>query len=400
MQLSPSDPDIQTIVARIKNGDLDLQPDFQRGEVWSTQKKRRLIDSILRNWYVPPIHTVVVPGSHRQEVLDGQQRLVAIRDFVNGHYPVDGNIPPFDERMHRLDGLRYNELPHDARRLFDNFTIRVMRVTDYQPEEPGELFFRLNAITNVTAAEQRNAFYGPVREQVKDLVSVFENHGNSSDTLGFSNSRMSYDDVISKFLCTLEADSLIVKLTANSISDRFRSNDPFSPEIIYVASESIDVFSRLRKYEYRIRFNKATLLSWLLFCASFVLHGRAPILSQHPSLLRDFEEERLAHRRGTPTNAPLTLTGVSERAWNGLISIYNDRSTSRVLDISSVILRDFILHFNFFALPHIAADELPFGPEKHRILSEAMSFINNTEPFELEYRLESTLDPFVWGRLR
>ncbi|TIM39283.1 MAG: DUF262 domain-containing protein [Mesorhizobium sp.] len=134
MQLSPSDPDIQTIVARIRNGDLDLQPDFQRGEVWSTHKKRRLIDSILRNWYVPPIHTVVVPGSHQQEVLDGQQRLVAIRDFVNGHYSVDGNIPPFDERMQRLDGLRYEQLPNDVRRLFDNFTIRVMRVTDYQPE--------------------------------------------------------------------------------------------------------------------------------------------------------------------------------------------------------------------------------------------------------------------------
>lgn len=34
------------------------------------------------------------------------------------------------------------------------------------------------------------------------------------------------------------------------------------------------------------------------------------------------------------------------------------------------------------------------------MLSEAMSFINSTEPFELEFHLEATLEPFIWGRLR
>jgi hypothetical protein len=58
MRLIPSDPDIATIVARITDGSLDLQPDFQRGAVWSKAKQRLLIDSILRSWYVPPIHVV------------------------------------------------------------------------------------------------------------------------------------------------------------------------------------------------------------------------------------------------------------------------------------------------------------------------------------------------------
>ncbi len=89
MKMLPSDPDIQTIVARIDSGDLDLQPNFQRGEVWTTAKKRKLIDSILRDWHIPPIH-VVVGDKGKQEVLDGQQRLVAIRDFVRGVIRVDG----------------------------------------------------------------------------------------------------------------------------------------------------------------------------------------------------------------------------------------------------------------------------------------------------------------------
>jgi uncharacterized protein with ParB-like and HNH nuclease domain len=80
----PSDPDIETIVGRIKSGELDLQPDFQRGEVWPDSKKRRLIDTILREWHVPPIHVVENSGSYTQEVLDGQQRLVSRKIQIIG----------------------------------------------------------------------------------------------------------------------------------------------------------------------------------------------------------------------------------------------------------------------------------------------------------------------------
>src|ERR1700753_3242148 len=206
MKLLPSDPDIQTIVARIKSEDLDLQPNFQRGEVWATSKKKKLIDSILRDWHVPPIH-VVVGEEGRQEVLDGQQRLVAIRDFVDGHFRVDGSSEPLDPNIQRLDGLRYLELPPETKRAFDQFTIRMFRLVDYRPGEPGELFFRLNQMTYLTAAEQRNAFFGPVREQVRSLVLLLES-ASIANAVGFSNRRMAYDDVLAKLLCTLEVGTL------------------------------------------------------------------------------------------------------------------------------------------------------------------------------------------------
>lgn len=60
---------------------MDLQPDFQRGEIWTIQKKQKLIDSILRGWKIPPIH-VIHNAQSVDEVLDGQQRLAAIRDFL------------------------------------------------------------------------------------------------------------------------------------------------------------------------------------------------------------------------------------------------------------------------------------------------------------------------------
>jgi len=80
MKCETTDLEIETLMNRIKNNDMDLQPDFQRGEIWTSQKKRKLIDSILRGWKIPPIH-VVQDVKAIDEVLDGQQRLAAIRDF-------------------------------------------------------------------------------------------------------------------------------------------------------------------------------------------------------------------------------------------------------------------------------------------------------------------------------
>src|SRR5688572_8990579 len=206
MKQNPSDPDIQTIYQRIKQADLDLQPDFQRGEVWTTAKKQRLIDSVLRDWHVPPIH-VIEAADGRQEVLDGQQRLVAIRDFLENKFTVDGTIAPDDADVTKLSGMTFSQLPSAVKRRFNNYTLRVFRITEYTPGEPGELFFRLNQPTSLTAAETRNAFFGAPRDQVRALVGLAESAGINRDRITMSSARMAYDDVIARFCATLEFDS-------------------------------------------------------------------------------------------------------------------------------------------------------------------------------------------------
>lgn len=38
---------LDTLIKRIKEGEIDLSPDFQRNEVWKTPTKSRLIESLL-----------------------------------------------------------------------------------------------------------------------------------------------------------------------------------------------------------------------------------------------------------------------------------------------------------------------------------------------------------------
>lgn len=350
MRLIPSDPDLKTVVARIQSGDLDLQPDFQRGEVWSETKKRRLIDSILRDWHVPPIHVIEVDEG--QVVLDGQQRLAAIRDFVDGDIRVDGDIEPYDEKISALDGLSYGELPPSWRRRFDQFTIRVIRITDYDPDEPGELFYRLNQPTSLTSAEQRNAFFGPVRRQIKMLVTALENNGIDSQFIGFSNSRMAYDDVLARVCVAIENKSIKQRITSTSLANWYRSEAPFSDFTIKTCLRAIRILGECRNFiGGSIRFNKASLFSWLWFfgdATGDALHFGTKEIGQFFGM---FEEIRIS-REPALEHYRFELPGfgsLRDDFIGDAMRMYIDRSSSRVADVFSVVASDAIIWILYLA---------------------------------------------------
>ncbi len=339
MRLIPSDPDVRTIVERIRDGTLDLQPDFQRGEVWSIAKKRKLVDSILREWHVPPIHVIEAPDG-REEVLDGQQRLAAIRDFCNGIFPVNGDAEPRDQEIAQLDGLRYESLPDRWRRKFDRFSIRFFRIVDHQPGEPAELFFRLNQPTSLTAAEQRNAFFGAARQQVKALVDGMEKLGLTAAKIGFSNSRMAHDDLLARVCCSAEAGTLRNKVTAKLIEEKYRSRGGFSSSAITRVQGGLEFLAKVSDdLSWSVRFNKATLYSWLMF--SLVCHSSA---SADPLVTRRYMHAFEYSRMGAPQG--------ELAACAALLRIFNDRATSRVADVSSVLIRDFVIWTSLVSWVH------------------------------------------------
>ena len=61
-------------------------PDYQRQQkLWSVDKKQLLIDSILRDIDIPKLYFNEVKGNEL-EVVDGQQRLWAIWEFIDDVY--------------------------------------------------------------------------------------------------------------------------------------------------------------------------------------------------------------------------------------------------------------------------------------------------------------------------
>jgi hypothetical protein len=358
LRFQTSDPDIETIVRRIDRHIIDLQPDFQRGEVWSTPKKQRLIDTILRQWHVPPIH-LVAKAAGKFDVLDGQQRLTAIRDFVKGSFPVNGHIEPFDESVYSLHGARYGRLPEGVRAQFDAFPIRIFELHDYSAGEPHELFFRLNQPISLTEAEKRNAFIGEPRNQVKKLVDWAESSGMIAERVGFSNARMSYDDLLGRFLLTLEQRTLLEKVTASRITARYRDSSPFPEQVIGLAQASLEFFLNLDLLDAadsRGKPNKATIHTWLCMTAKLIHEGLFTSLGHHLArTISEIEYARFARGHGTDKRLATSLT------------IFHDRATARVADVASVVLRDLCAWMIFVQ----ASEPSIAGPGPARFLGTA-----------------------------
>lgn len=382
MYLKPADPDLQTLYQRIKNGDLDLQPEFQRGEVWSEQKRQRLIDSILRDWQVPPVHVVVDSESNAQSVLDGQQRLAAIRDFFEGRLRVNGQIEPADKLIERLHGMTFDQLPVDVRRKFERYSIRVFYISDYSPEEPGELFYRLNQNSALSPAEQRNAFFGRARRQVKAMVEIIEGTDLQRAYFGFSNARMAYDDIIARSLLLLEAGSLTHKVASSELVDKYRSADGFSNQAIEWLEDGLKLMSDAAPFLYSpIRLNKATALTWLVFSARVVRNSEAMAVASYADFLCQFEIRRARRDKSD------IESNWSTRA----LAIYDDRASARVGDVSSVVLRDFVLWLHFIDFNRKSEKELfhPFGSSDYSMKALAAA--------EAGFDIERLADGLKWG---
>ncbi|RYG96324.1 MAG: DUF262 domain-containing protein [Alphaproteobacteria bacterium] len=373
MKLHAWEPDLRSLVDRIDRGDIDLQPDFQRQEVWSLAKKRKLIDTILRDWSIPPVH-LVLTRDNKLEVLDGQQRLASIRDYFNNVFSISGRITPEDSIIQSLHGKFYKRLDDVTRRKIDQYTLRCFRITEYRPEEPSELFYRLNQPAMLTAGEQRNALYGPARSQLKELVDLFGDLGNSKEALGFSNLRLAYDDILARILFFLEEETFAIKGTEARISERFRTQEGFSDGVIRRAVRSIELFSKARSKAVGARFNKASLLSWLLFFARFsdADSGEGAI-------------EAFMKARG----------GLSSAYAAEAVSVFNDRASLRVTDVSSVVYRDFCLWYVYYF--SVSYDLPPSMPAEPLLLTK--NVLDDRDDVTFEYVLSKNLDIERWGQL-
>lgn len=387
MHLTPSDPDISTLVKKIEKNRLDLQPNFQRGEVWGLQKKQRLIDSILRGWHIPPIHVIQVPNSSKQEVLDGQQRLAAIRDFVAGKFKFNANFEPSNPQFKNIDCLNYDQLDEDTQAKVDDFTIRIITISDYNAGEPGELFYRLNQPTNLTSAEQRNAYFGEARQQVKDLSDLMDTLGYSNSTIGFNNSRMAYDDILAKLLLSIEHQTLEKKITANLVTQRYRDSQGFSNESINIVKEALHIMIEPIEQELgKAKLNKSTLYSWLFFICTAMSEKSIPTNALQSYFIY-FESIKSSN---IEVIVPAKMTSKTITA---LLSIFNDRASSRVADISSVKLRDIILWAIFSTTPMSFEN----NSNTANSLRNSMYYLSSGDFQDYEKELNNIIKHLNWG---
>jgi hypothetical protein len=139
-----------------ERGQLVLSPDFQRRSVWSLQAKSYLVDTIIRGKPMPKLLLTQDIKDRRNVkiVVDGQQRLRAILEYVAGDFAVS--------RAHNKDfaGYRFSRLPEEVQSAFLKYEIGVDLLYDAPYPEILDIFARLNTYTvKLNTQELLNAKY-------------------------------------------------------------------------------------------------------------------------------------------------------------------------------------------------------------------------------------------------
>jgi hypothetical protein len=140
----------------------------------------------------------------------------------------------------------------------------------------------------------------------------------------------------------IEHKTFAEKATENRISDRFKLQKPFSDDSVNRVSRAIELFSKARFSAQKLKLNKATLLSWLLFYCRFE-KATPPI-----DYLAFFEGTKTENRndgpkQGITADSNLYPSYHPSSFERDLLNLFIDRSSLRVSDVSSVVYRDFAI---------------------------------------------------------
>lgn len=159
----------------LRNNMIDLQPDFQRHpNLWTAMEKSRLIESLLLGIPIPSMYFCENAAEKKWVVIDGLQRLCALRDFIaSGKMRLKG----LQLLRDKYEGHCWEDLSY-----FEQLTVTMRDVTlnvisgDASTEAMYIIFQRINSKSTVLRpAEIRHALYaGQAMDMVRRMAESEE----------------------------------------------------------------------------------------------------------------------------------------------------------------------------------------------------------------------------------
>lgn len=155
-------------------GKLILRPEYQRQAVWPERAKVSLMETILLGYPIPEIYLAYETspdGYQTVSVVDGQQRLTALLDYLENRYALD-ELEDKDI-SEKYEGKYFRDLPAEVRTEFFQYRFPIRRLSNLDEEFVRAIFARVNRVNMVlTAQELRNALLpGPFFDFLKDCAA-------------------------------------------------------------------------------------------------------------------------------------------------------------------------------------------------------------------------------------
>lgn len=286
---------VKTLKSRIEK--INPAPQYQRTSVWAQEKKKLLIDSMLRGYDLPKFYLRATPNDplYEYEVTDGQQRIRAITEFMsdndNEKYYLDSAI---------INGTNTNNLYYNSlgklKDSFDNYELNIAIIEETTSEEIRSLFARLQMGAQLNQVELRHALASNIGSAI---FSVVESHPFFKECK-IPNSRFKHQDYLDHVMTIVynigKADvkakniEKLYKDLADATSDIFQ-------DYICKTNKVLDWMNDINKVQKGIFKNKWTFVDtfWLLYEKYDKIDKieNKKIAEQ----LRLFEQKRLANHK-------------------------------------------------------------------------------------------------------
>jgi hypothetical protein len=302
----PTQLTIQSLLLKESKGKINLVPDYQRDEVWNSEKKTRLIESILGGVMIPAI--TVNLQDNKYIVIDGKQRITALKEFRNGDIYFYNSDNPDNK-------CKYNDLLDEYKEKFNDFNISLIEYYNLSNSEQREIFQRINYGENLSVGEKIKGMNSDI---IKDIILNKSNISNKSSELNIlnepiemnisnklsklniSNKRESHNECIIALLALYNGDNDYVSKGKPCINYIYKIEketiniDKFNKTILNYLDKIIRIYSKLKKYakkrKYKkVKFNWTQILIYIyLFLNNNTIKTENKILTISKYLLHNF----------------------------------------------------------------------------------------------------------------
>ena len=227
MSFSYDSRPIQTLLNQIRNinkrDGIDLQPKFQRGYIWSSDFKDKLLYSIIKSYPIGNVSLRVRTEKNDKgamfEVVDGQQRLTTIYKFIENEYVIQSDVSrsiieyiieyvgeDSDIRLLKLKKklrnkgkilLSFKHLPQVIQDNILAYNISITNITNASDEEITEYFRYLQNQERLRAGEIINSVPDTELDKYLKMINDID---LLLDKLSFGNKRKQFDRVFYSIL--------------------------------------------------------------------------------------------------------------------------------------------------------------------------------------------------------
>lgn len=295
-----SNETILNIYNQIKDGVIKLKPDFQRKLVWNDIHKENFIDTILNDYPFPEIYIadgkvdLDNPKNIEKWVVDGQQRLSTIVQYIDGDLQNFKNIKSF------------KELEPKQKEEFYYYKIVIRSLGHLEDSEIREVFKRINSVSYaLNAIEITNALYdgefiqtaNNILEKNKEIWEKFDifsiNEQNRMKDLEYILTLMStYEE--KGYFTTTQKNELYIK----EYNDLYENKDTVEK----LFNENLNILNTLIDDSYSLWTKKSNFLTLFIELIRFLENNERIDITKMKRILGKFEENLLKYKNSTDTN--------------------------------------------------------------------------------------------------